>query len=214
MLVVDDRAMPRIAARAMLAGAPDLDLVAEAASGKEAIALASNLSVDVVLLDVDMNEMDGAATARELLARDPSLTVLAWTVSDASDDLVRMMQAGCVGYVLKDVGPEELQRAIHAGLRREAPVPRRMLPEILQRAVVPHTDRDSTARITLTARELEALRLVAKGLPSKRIALEMRISLASVDTHLRNTYRKLGASNRGEAVSKAIRAGLLGIADL
>ena len=197
----------------MLAGAPDLELVAEASSGVEAVALASRRPVDVVLLDVDMNEMDGAETARQLLARHPNLTIIAWTVSDASDDLLRMMQAGCVGYVLKDVGPDELQRAIRAGLRREAPVPRRMLPEILKRAV-PRATGDPRAEINLTDRELEALRLVAKGLPSKRIALEMKISLASVDTHLRNTYRKLGANNRGEAVSKAIRAGLLGIADL
>ena len=205
--------MPRLAARAMLAGAPDLELVAEAASGAEAIALASGHSFDIVLLDVDMNGMDGAATARELLAKDPSLTILAWTVSDASDDLVRMTQAGCVGYVLKDVGPDELQRAIRAGVRRESPVPRRMLPDILKRAV-PRSTPLAQGDITLTERELEALRFVAKGLPSKRIAIEMKISPASVDTHLRNTYRKLGANNRGEAVSRAIRAGLLDITDL
>jgi DNA-binding NarL/FixJ family response regulator len=213
VLVVDDRVMPRIAARAMLATAPDLELVAEATSGADAVAIASGRDVDVVLLDVDMREMDGASTARALLARKPDLTILAWTVSDASDDLVRMMQAGCVGYVLKDVGPEELQRAIRAGIRREAAVPRKMLPEVLKRAV-PRAYRDSDIDGVLTDRELETLRLVAKGLPTKRIAIEMGISPASVDTHLRNTYRKLDAGNRSEAVSKAVRTGLLGITDL
>src|SRR5439155_21584093 len=88
VFVVDDRMMPRIAARAMLAGVSDLLLVGEASSGSEAIELISRTSVDVVLMDVDMSEMDGAETTRRLLETQPSLTVLAWTVSDAGDDLL------------------------------------------------------------------------------------------------------------------------------
>jgi DNA-binding NarL/FixJ family response regulator len=213
IFVVDDRAMPRIAAKAMLAGSPELIFVGEAASGAEAVEVLSRIEVDVVLMDVDMVEMDGADTTRRLLAMKPTLTILAWTVSDASDDLLRMIDAGCAGYVLKDVGPEELQRAIKAAIRREAPIPRRMLPEILSRAArqrVAHIETSSA----LTDRELEALRLIAKGFASKRIAAEMGITRASVDTHLRNMYRKLGVTSRGEAVNKGIKAGLLTMTDL
>jgi DNA-binding NarL/FixJ family response regulator len=213
VLVVDDRTMPRIAAKAMLGNAPDLVHVAEAASGAEAIELVRGSNFDVVLMDVDMAQIDGAETTRRLLAMDPNLTILAWTVSDASEDLLRMIQAGCAGYVLKDVGPDELQRAIRAAIRDDSPVPRRMLPEILKAAAHQVASRGSTG-VSLTEREHQALRLIAKGFPSKRIATEMGISRASVDTHLRNMYRKLGAGNRGEAVSRGLREGLLSISDL
>ena len=213
VLVVDDRAMPRIAARAMIAEAEDLEHVGEASSGEEAIRLVKALHPDVVLMDVEMPGMDGAATTGVLLEQRPDLTIVAWTVSDSSDDLLRMVNAGARGYVLKDVGPDELHRALRAAIRGESPIPRRMVPDVLARAarlVRQAPDIDSP----LTEREIETLKLVARGVPSKRIATTMGIATSSVDTHLRNIYRKLGVNNRGEAVNAALRLGLINLSDL
>jgi DNA-binding NarL/FixJ family response regulator len=168
---------------------------------------------DVALVDVDMPLMDGAATTRTLKDQFPDLTVVAWTISDSSDDLLRMMRAGCAGYVLKDAGPGELQRALMAALRHESPIPRRMIPGALRKAVdsTPITVEKTPA---LTSREMEILRGIAKGFTTKRLAQEAHLAVPSVETHLRNIFRKLSAGNRGEAVSKALRQGLITLADL
>jgi two-component system, NarL family, nitrate/nitrite response regulator NarL len=211
--VVDDSVLPRAAARAMLGAAPGLRLVGEAASGAEALRAMETLKADLVLMDVHMPEMDGPATAQAVLGRFPDTKVIAWTVSESSDDLIRMMHAGCSGYVLKDAGPGELQRALWAALRSESPVPRRMIPEVLRR-VVEATPPASGTTVTLTSRETEILRGVAKGHTTKRLAQDMGLAAPSVETHLRNIFRKLAASNRGEAVSLALRLGLITLADL
>jgi len=214
VVVVDDHSLPRVAARAMLASSGDLVLVGEAGSGEEALSIVPSLSPDVVLMDVDMKGMDGAQAAAKLLASDPSLKIVAWTVSEASDDLLRMLQAGCAGYVLKDVGPEELQRAIRAALRQDTPLPRKMLPDVIRRAVVQQPARPVEADVHLTKRELDVLRMVGKGMTSKRMAAELGLTVASVDTYLRTIYRKLGATNRGEAVNFALKKGVLALSDL
>jgi DNA-binding NarL/FixJ family response regulator len=213
VMVVDDRNLPRIAARTMLSGATDLVHVGEAGSGDEAIGMLASLKPDVVLMDVDMSGMDGDEATRRILADHPEVTVVAWTVSDSSDDLLRMVRAGCSGYVLKEVGPEELHRAIRAAVRKDSPVPRRMLPDVLRRAAA-QTPPRSHIDVKLTPRELQTLRLLAKGLPAKTMAQEMGISLASVDTHLRHLYRKLMVNNRGAAINTGLKLGVLVLADL
>ena len=213
ILVVDDSIVPRTAARAMLASAAQLQLAAEAASGAEALAVIDQARPDLLLMDVHMPVMDGPATARAVLSRYPKMKIVAWTVSDSSDDLVRMMQAGCSGYVLKDVGPHELERALLAALRSENPVPRRMIPDVLRR-VVASSPAPVVVNITLTKRELDVLRGVAKGHTTKRLAHDLGIAIPSVETHLRNLFKKLGANNRGEAVSAALRARLITLSDL
>src|SRR5690348_16045303 len=103
----------------MLGSAPGLRLVGEASSGQEALRVAETLKPDLVLMDVHMPEMDGPTATRALLQKFPGTKVLAWTVSESSDDLLRMMKAGCAGYVLKDSGPSELHAALRATLRSE-----------------------------------------------------------------------------------------------
>src|SRR6266849_7974205 len=119
--------------RTLLGTATGLRLVGEASSGQEALIAMARVKADLVLMDVHMPGMDGAATTTELLAQHPQAKVIAWTVSESSDDLLRMMRAGCSGYVLKDVGPAELQRALWSAVRSESPVPRKMIPEVLRR---------------------------------------------------------------------------------
>jgi DNA-binding NarL/FixJ family response regulator len=211
-MVVDDRSLPRLAARAMLAEVKGLRLIGEAASGREAIDLYPTLKPDIVLLDVQMPDLGGPETAARLLTVDGSVTIVAWSVSDDSDDLIRMMQAGCVGYVLKDVGPQEMGRALMAAVRGEIPIPRHLVRDALLRAVPPESVPEEPP--VLSPRELEILRLLGRGHATKQIASELGIGSRSVDTHLRHIYRKLAVRSRGEAVNRGLRLGLLSASDL
>jgi DNA-binding NarL/FixJ family response regulator len=211
-MVVDDRALPRLAAKAIMTELKNLQFVGEASSGREAVALYSHLRPDIVLLDVQMPELSGPDTATRLLELDPSATIVAWSVSDDSDDLLRMMQAGCAGYVLKDVGPQEMGRALQAALRGDSPVPRKLIVDVLRKAQpLSHVAYDAPG---LSTREAEVLKLLGKGHQTKEIAQELGISRRSVDSHLRNLYRKLEVRSRSEAVGKALRIGLLATGDL
>src|SRR6266581_125471 len=189
-------------------------LCGEVASGEQALKAASALRPDVVLMDVHMPGMDGPVTAAQLLKQHPDTKVIAWTVSESSDDLLRMMQAGCTGYVLKDAGPSELQRALLAATRSESPIPRKMIPDVLRRVADRTPLSQSQTTVPLTSREMQVLRGIAKGFTSKRLARELGLKLPSIDTHLGNVYRKLGVGNRGEAVSAAMRLGLITLSDL
>lgn len=197
----------------MLDSADGFQFVGEAASGVEALRTISGLRPDLVLMDVHMPDMDGPTTALAVLTRHPKMKIIAWTVSESSDDLLRMMRAGCSGYVLKDAGPSELQRALLAALRSEAPVPRRMIPDVIKR-VAESTPLSQTTKVSLTSREMQILRGVAKGHTTKRLVRELGLGAPSIETHLRNIFKKLGVNNRGEAVSSALKLGLITLADL
>jgi len=213
VLVVDDSVVPRAAAKSLLAAAPGLRFVGEAASAQEAFRQVAALKPDLVLMDVHMPDVDGPQATRELLARYPGLKVIAWTVSESSDDLLRMMQAGCSGYVLKEAGPAELQNALLSVARSQSPVPRRMIPDVLRR-IGERTPLSQKTTVSLTSREMEILRGIAKGHTSKKLAQDSGLAVPSVETHLRNIFRKLTASNRGEAVSTALKLGLITLSDL
>lgn len=197
----------------MLADSPDMRLCGEATSGEDALASIPVLKPDLVLMDVHMPGMDGPRTTRALLEQYPSTKVIAWTVSEESDDLLRMMQAGCSGYVLKDVGPAELRRAILAAMRSDSPVPRKMIPEVLRRVAV-QSQTSQPLEIHLTTREVQILRGLARGWSTKRISREVGLAIPTVETHLGSLYRKLGVGNRGEAVSAGLRANLITLADV
>jgi DNA-binding NarL/FixJ family response regulator len=197
----------------MLGTASGLRLCGEAASGDEALRAMATLKPDLVLMDVHMPDMDGPATTKKIIGLYPDAKVIAWTVSESSDDLLRMMQAGCSGYVLKDAGPGELQRALQAALRSESPVPRKMIPEVLRR-VAERTPLSQAGTVDLTSREMQVLRGVAKGHTTKRLAQDLGLAAPSVETHLHNIFKKLSATNRGEAVSTALKLGVITLADL
>lgn len=213
VVIVDDRRLARIAAKAIIEESLDLEWLGEASSADEAMVLVPRVKPTVVLLDVEMPGVDGAETARRLKSLLPELVILAWTVSDEGDDLLRMLQAGCTGYALKESGPAELHNAILAALRSETVVPRKMLGAILRQAAdyVPDA---AAKRVALTPTEMTILRLIAKGLPSKQIALRVGIAPSSVETHIRNIYRKLDANSRTAAVGFALKRRLLKVSDL
>ena len=197
----------------MLSSASNLRLVGEASSGAEALVAVDALKPDLILMDVHMPVMDGPATAKAVLGKNPEIKVVAWTVSESSDDLLRMMQVGCAGYVLKDAGPGELQRALLSALRSESPVPRKMIPDVLRR-VAETSPLSQSNVVPLTSREMQILRAIAKGNTTKRMATDLKLAAPSIETHLHNIFRKLNATNRGEAVSAALKVGLITLADL
>lgn len=213
VVVVDDRRLARIAAKAILDGSPDIEWLAEASNADEAVGLVTKLLPDLVLIDVEMPIVDGAETTRRIKQAVPDAILLAWTVSDAGDDLLRMLEAGCVGYALKESGPAELHNAIRVATRRETVVPRRMIADVLKQAAsyVPEL---LAEEVMLTPSEMQVLKFIAKGDPSKRIARKMGIAPSSVETHVRNLYRKLGANNRAAAIGFALKLRLLKISDL
>lgn len=212
VFVVDDRVVPRMAAKAMLDSSPELRHVGEASNAEEALRALAGIKPDIVLLDVDMPGMGGAELASLLAQRLPASKLLAWTVSEASDDLIRMLRAGCSGYVLKDSGPDEMRRALLAALRDDTPIPRKMLPDVIRKVVPPPGA--SSVEVRLTGREGDVLRLLAKGEARKQMATALGISIGSVDTHVKSLYRKLGVSSQTEAVNAGLRIGLVRVEDL
>ena len=213
ILVVDDRRLARIAARAILEDPEDLVCIGEATSGLEALSAARRLRPVVVLLDVEMPGLDGAETARRLLIQDPKLKLLAWTVSEESIDLLRMLGAGCSGYVLKDCSPTELHTAIRVVVRDETAVPRKMLSQVLREAAR-YVPRANSVKAILTPTEMQVLRFMAKGQPTKQIAIAIGTARSSVESHVKNLYRKLDVNSRAAAIGVALKQGLLRITDL
>jgi len=203
VVLVDDHPVVRSGLRAMLASAPDLAVVGEAAGGDEAVALAATLHPDVVLCDMRLGDgPDGVQTTRALrrLERPPAVLIL--TTYAADRDLVGAVEAGAAGYLMKDAAPDAIVSAT-----RDAAAGRSVwAPEMAQRVVLA-VRQDGPS---LTGREVEVLGLVAGGASNADIARELFLSSATVKSHLSHIFVKLGADSRTQAVAKARERGLLG----
>ena len=199
VLIVDDHAMLRRGLRFFLSGFDDLELVGEATSAREALDQCGKLAPDVVLMDMVMPDMDGAS-ATELIRRQyPEAQVLALTSFQEEDLIERALQAGAIGYLLKNVGAEELAQAIrgaHAGRSTLAPEATEVLIQATrQRAGQPD--------YALTERETQVLGLLMEGLSNAEIAERLVVTVATVKFHVRGILNKLGVDSRTEAVALA-----------
>jgi len=183
----------------MLGSASNLRLVGEASSGTDALKAIDALKPDLILMDVNMPEMDGPATAKAVLARHPEIKVVAWTVSESSDDLLRMMQVGCSGYVLKDASEQELLDAIFAVYAGGRYFPAHIASRLA----------DRLQRSSLSRRELEVLGMLSKGLTNNQIANALYISSHTVRCHVASITDKLKVSDRTEAVTVAFKNGII-----
>ncbi|WP_394617435.1 response regulator [Lentzea sp. JNUCC 0626] len=200
LVIVDDHPVVRDGLRGMLASAADFEVVGEAASGDEAVAVVTAVSPDVVLMDLRMPGSDGLSAIERL--RGHSCRVLVLTTYDTDRDVLPAIKAGATGYLLKDTPRDELQRAIRAAHAGEAvlspAVATRLLGQVREPALEP-----------LSTRELDVLGLVAKGSTNRAVAAALFISEATVKTHLLHVYAKLGVSDRAAAVAVAYERGLL-----
>lgn len=209
LMLVDDHEIVRAGLRMLLQAQPDLEIVAEANSGREAIALARLRQVDVVLMDVTMRGMNGMETTRQLKACCPSAAVLALTIHEEEDYFFQMLDAGASGYVPKRAASEELLRAIRTVNRGEvylhSSVAAALVKDFLQRG-----SSTSPAEISsLTSREQEVLILIAEGLTNKQIGEELGISPKTVARHRDKITAKLNLSSRTELTRYAIQKGLI-----
>jgi DNA-binding NarL/FixJ family response regulator len=211
VLLADDHVLTRQGLRALFAREHDIEVVGEASTGREAVALAEKLQPDVVLMDVVMGEGDGIEATRTIRQRCPKTQVLVLTVHADQELFRRAIAAGAVGYVLKDISPENLVRAIRAvysGKTMVSPRILRGLVEEMQRRAEEGGLGGIRRAHGLTEREVEVLLAVAQGSSDKEIAAQLFVSQSTVKTHLRSIYRKLGVRNRAQAAAWAVEKGL------
>ena len=209
VLLADDQAVIRYGLRLILEGEPDLEVAGEAADGEAAVAAVQRLRPDIVLMDIRMPRLDGIAAVRRIVASGAPTRALMLTTFDLDDYVFDALRAGASGFLLKDAPPEELVTAVRlvaAGEALLAPsVTRRVIEEFARR---PAPARNGTHEL-LTARELEVLRLVARGLTNDEIAAELFVSRTTVKTHVARVLAKLGLRDRVQAVVHAYEHGLV-----
>ncbi len=211
VLVVDDHAIVRKGIRALLAELEDIEVVGEASDGQEAMAQADALSPDVILMDLVMPGVDGIEATRQITKHEPSPRILVLTSFASDDKVFPAIKAGALGYLLKDSEPADLVQAIHQVHRGEPS----LQPSIAQK-VLKELRRPAALRPIpnpLTDREMEVLRLVAKGLSNPAIAERLVITEATVRTHVSNILSKLHLANRVQATLYALQEGITSLED-
>ncbi|WP_435107638.1 response regulator [Nocardiopsis synnemataformans] len=204
VLLVDDHPVVREGIRGMLAAEADLTVVGEAASGPEAVVRAAELEPDVVLMDLRMPGGDGVEATERISAERPGTHVLVLTTYDTDGDILRAVEAGATGYLLKDTPRAELAEAVRAAARGGTVLSGRLAGKLFTGM----RERGEPAA-ALSPREVEVLRLASEGRTNAAIGRVLHISATTVKTHLMRVYDKLGVSDRTAAVSQAIRRGLL-----
>ncbi|QFU85981.1 response regulator transcription factor [Amycolatopsis sp. YIM 10] len=202
ILLVDDHPVVREGLRGMLDTEPDLTVVGEAGSGDEAVAQSRVKEPDVILMDLRMPGLDGVGATRQILRADPSRRVVVLTTYETDADILRAVEAGAAGYLLKDASRAELAGAIRAAARGETVLAPSVAGRLVKQVRTPTGPQ-------LSPREVEVLRLVAKGHTNSEIGRDLHISEATVKTHLLRVFGKLDVSDRTAAVTTAMSLGLL-----
>lgn len=212
VLLVDDQALFREGLHTLLSIWPDIEVVGEAANGEEAIEQAQALQPDVVLMDLRMPVLDGAAATRRLHALQPESRVIVLTTFDDDEHIFEGLRAGAVGYLLKDVSSEKLVEAIRATARGDSflqpSIAARVVAEFTRLNEAPHAPNQALEE-PLSERELEILELLATGASNKEIAAQLFIAEGTVKNHVTNILGKLGVRDRTQAALKARDLGLI-----
>jgi len=197
ILLADDHPVVRHGLRGMLEAEPDLRVVGEAGTGTESITLATNLRPEVVLMDLRMPDLDGASATTQIRAAVPDTRVMILTTYDTDRDILRAIEAGACGYLLKDATPQELADAVRAAVRGQT-----VLTDSAARTL-------TRPSITLSTRETQVIRLVAQGFTNATIGQNLYISEATVKTHLLRIFAKLDVTDRTAAVATAMSRHLI-----
>jgi DNA-binding NarL/FixJ family response regulator len=222
LVIADDHALVRKGMRSMLDGEPGLEVVGEAANGREALELCHRLRPDLVLMDVRMPKMDGLEATRAIKREFPLTAVLMVTMHENIDYLLEALKAGAAGYVLKESSEEEVTSAVRQALDGESPLNPALAAQLLRRLASEEKEhleeerpptgpkqRPESPPESLTPREVEVLRLLAQGLTNREIAQKLVVSPLTVKVHVQNIIGKLRVSDRTQAAVRAVQLGLL-----
>ena len=202
LLIVDDHMVVRAGLRDILSSQPDFEVIAEATNGVEAVALADRLNPDVILTDLAMPQMDGTTAIGKIKAKHQDIQILVLTTYDSDSDVLPAIEAGAIGYLLKDSGREELYAAIRAAAEGKPLLTSSVASRLMERMRGPAIE-------ALSPREIDVLKLVARGANNQEIANQLYITQATVKSHLIRIYGKLNVSDRTAAVTKAMEQGIL-----
>lgn len=202
ILIADDHTIVRVGIRQLLETQPDLEVIAETENGRDAVEQVIRLKPTVVLMDLRMPEMDGVQAIAQIKSQRPETNILVLTTYDTDADIVRAVDAGATGYLLKDVPREELFRAVRATAKGETVLASSVAARLMGKV-------RSGGEEALTSREIDVLLLVARGATNQEVAESLHISKATVKSHLIQICNKLGVSDRTAAVTAAIEKGII-----
>jgi len=215
ILIADDHPLLRQSIKVILDKQPDFQVVAEAGDGEEAVKLADELNPDVVIMDIGMPKLNGLEATRQIKASHPNIVVLVLTIHSDDKYILEILKAGAAGYLTKSVFGEEVVQAVRGVVTGEVVLSPSIAQLLLRQAArYPTKTVSLEAGEKLSTRELEVIKLAARGMGNKDIALELGISLRTVKGHLANTFSKLGVGSRTEAIMTVLQANLLTIDDM
>ena len=217
LVIVDDHELARESLQNMLSDEDDIEIVGEAANGRQALLLCSRLGPDLILMDVRMPEMDGLAATKEVKQRYPEISVMMLTMHENPDYLLEALKAGAAGYVLKDAPQEAIIEAVRRVRDGESPLDPELAARLLRRLASEGETRRGTRgpqettynTEPLTPREQEVLGLMKLGHTNRQIAADLAISLGTAKNHVEHIISKLGVSDRTQAVVRALELGIL-----
>lgn len=208
VLIADDHTLFRDGLRALLASAPDTELVGEAATGQEAISLAASLQPDLIIMDLQMPVLNGIEATRQIVEASPHINILVVTMFDDDRSVFAAMRAGARGYLLKGANHAEMQRAIHAVGSGEAIFSPAVAARLIDYFANIRPAAPPQVFPELTEREREVLKLIAQGYKNAEIASQLVLSLKTVRNHITNILSKLQVADRAQAILRARQAGL------
>jgi len=208
VLIADDHPLFRKGMRAMLEALPDTEVVGEAATGEEALALANSLAPDVIVMDLQMPGGTGLAATRAILQASPHIRILMVTLFDDNESVFTALRAGARGYILKDTGAAEMARAVQAVGRGEAIFSPAIANRLIDFFATPHPSVPKDVFPSLTEREREVLGLIAQGHANPEIARQLSLSVKTIHNYVSNIFSKLQVADRAQAIIRAREAGL------
>jgi NarL family two-component system response regulator LiaR len=215
VLLAEDHVVVRQGTRQLLEREPDLDIVGEAGDGEEAVKLASQLKPDVIIMDVAMPKLSGIEATKQIKAILPATSVLVLTGYDYDEYIFSMLEAGAAGYLLKNVSGDELIGAVRAVYAGEPMIHPDVLRKVMTRFKTPAPAPVPVhAASPLSEREMEVLKIAAKGMSNRDIAGELYISERTVQAHMRSIFNKLGVGSRSEAILYGLKKGWFSIEEL